>query len=173
MKSSDVYYELADKTLVNIHLMDTGGIEKYKQINDKYYKIADCFLIVFDITDRKSYEDSTNFFISKIEENCKKKYKILLVGNKMDLNPYRKIIYEKASIFAKDHHYYYTETSAATNDNVFNAFQMLVDATHMKLDDNDNSKNKEEATEKKKLKYNEDFENKQFMFPKIMNFLNN
>ena len=167
-----VNYKLADKSIVNIQIMDTGGIEKYKQMNNAYYRNVDCFLIVFDITDRKSFEDSTNYFISKIEEYCKKQYKILLVGNKMDLNYRRQVIYEKASMFAKDHDYSYIETSCLSNDNVFNAFQTLVEITHMKINGKDKSKNQEEESEEK-IKFNEDFDNKMFMFPKIIDFLNN
>ena len=118
-------------------------------------------------------QDATNFFISKIEENCKKNYKILLVGNKTDLEVKREISYEKGLMFAKNHNYSYIETSCINNDNVFMAFQTLIEITHMKVDDKDKGKNEEDEIEDKKLRYNDNFEEKLYLFPKIMDFLNN
>ena len=174
MHSYYVNYKLADGIIVNIQITDSGGIEKFKQINNNYYENADCFFIVFDITDVQSFQDATNFFISKIEENCKKNYKILLVGNKTDLEVKREISYEKGSIFAKQHNYSYIETSCVKIDNnVFLAFQTLVEITHMKVDEKDKGKNKEREIEDKKLRYYDNFEEKLYLFPKIMDFLNN
>ena len=51
MHSYYVNYKLADGIIVNIQITDSGGIEKFKQINNNYYENADCFFIVFDITD--------------------------------------------------------------------------------------------------------------------------
>ena len=168
-----VNYKLADGIIVTIQITDSGGIEKFKQINNEYYKNADCFFIVFDITDVQSFQDATNFFISKIEENCKKNYKILLVGNKTDLEVKREISYEKGLMFAKNHNYSYIETSCINNDNVFMAFQTLIEITHMKVDNKDKGKNEEDEIEDKKLRYNDNFEEKLYLFPKIMDFLNN
>ena len=155
--------------------MDTGGIEKYKPINNSYYKKADCFLLVYDITERQSFNDCTNFFLSKIEENCNgKTFKILLLGNKMDLKDKRQISPEKGSLFALENNAIFMESSCETNDNVFKAFQTLIEITHLKdceklkekIDNNEESKSKIKK-EKKTL------EEKINVFPKLMKFLNN
>ena len=55
--------------------MDTAGQERFRSINTSYYRKADCCLLVYDITNRKSFEEIENYFNEKIKEKCKKIYK--------------------------------------------------------------------------------------------------
>ena len=65
--------------------MDTAGQERYKSINTSYYRKADCCLLVYDITNRHSFEDIENYFNEKIKEKCKENIQVILLGNKTDL----------------------------------------------------------------------------------------
>ena len=56
--------------------MDTAGQERFKAINTSYYRKADCCLLVYDITNRKSFEEIENYFNEKIKEKCKKIFKL-------------------------------------------------------------------------------------------------
>ena len=58
-----VSYKLSDGTLVNVYIFDTAGQEKYRSLSEKYYKNADCCLLVYDITDRKSFIEAKNIII--------------------------------------------------------------------------------------------------------------
>ena len=131
-------------------------------------------MLVYDITDRKSFNDCTNFFISKIEENCwRKQYKILLLGNKTDVECLRQIIPQKGSLFAQEYNCKFMECSCVTNENVFYAFQSLIEITSVifidkfkeeKMDDSeesDSKSNEEDAKLEKRI-------NK---LPKLMKFL--
>lgn len=171
MHSYFVNYKLADGSLANVKIMDTGGVEKFKPINNSYYKIADCFLLVYDITDKQSFNDCKSFFSSKIEENCKKKYKILILGNKMDLKDKREISYEKGASLAINNDYSFMESSCVSNENVFNAFQTLLEITNMGQIREREKVNKEEM-QNKKIRDTDKFEEKIEIFPKIMEFLN-
>lgn len=42
-------------------------------------------MIVFDITDKQSFEDATNYWYAEIKNSCPPETQILLVGNKCDL----------------------------------------------------------------------------------------
>ena len=92
------YFGISNEIVVNVQIVDMGGILKYKITNNIHYEKGDCFLLVYDITDINSFRDCQNFYLEKIKENCKKKYKILLIGNKNDFEDKRCVISKKVSI---------------------------------------------------------------------------
>ena len=49
-----------------------------------YYKNADGAVLVYDISNRKSFE-KLSFWIKEIKENSPEDIKIILLGNKKDL----------------------------------------------------------------------------------------
>ena len=55
-------YKLSDGSLVHVSLLDTGGQEIYKSLNENYYQKASCCLLVYDITNRKSFEECRNYY---------------------------------------------------------------------------------------------------------------
>ena len=136
-----------DGSYVNCEIIDTGGQEKYNALNVTYYKRADCCVLVYDVTSEESFEECENFYKKQIEQNCKKSIKVILVGNKTDLEKQRKIKTEKGAKFAEDNHYYFRETSCETNTNVSDAFETIIVMTH-----NDMIKNNEKIKEVKEAK---------------------
>ena len=77
-------YKLSDGSLVKVRIMDTAGQERFKSLNTSYYRSADCCLLVYDITDKRSFDDIKKYFNVKIKEKCKKNIKVILLGNKTD-----------------------------------------------------------------------------------------
>ena len=71
-----------------ISLFDTAGQEKFRSITLNYYKLAEGILLLYDITDRASF-DSVETWINQIKDAIGAKdgakYVIILVGNKFDL----------------------------------------------------------------------------------------
>ena len=149
-----------------------AGLEKFKTLNNIYYRNADCFLLVYDITNKKSFEDSINFYIDKIRENCKKNYEILLIGNKIDLVGKSKIIPEKASIFSFENNCLFMETSCISNYNVYDAFQNLIESFLLKRNIKEQEAEEDNDDEAKKLSQKENPFEKLINFPKSMEFLN-
>mgnify|MGYP003571509861 CR=1 FL=1 len=72
----------------NISLIDTAGEERFKSITKTYYKGADCILLIYDVTNRESY-DNVSMWIESIHDSIgnheNSKYIIVLIGNKIDL----------------------------------------------------------------------------------------
>ena len=72
----------------NISLIDTAGEERFKSITKTYFKGADCILLIYDVTNRESY-DNVSMWIDSIHESIgnheTSKYIIILIGNKIDL----------------------------------------------------------------------------------------
>ena len=42
-------------------------------------------MIIFDITDKQSFDDAVNYWYGEIKMSCPSETQILLVGNKCDL----------------------------------------------------------------------------------------
>ena len=84
-------YQLTDGSLVHVKLLDTGGQEHFKSLNEQYYKNADCCLLVYDITNRESFEECKDYYNKNLIEKCKKNVKVILLGNKTDLEDKREV----------------------------------------------------------------------------------
>ena len=120
-------FQLADGSVVNAFIYDTGGQEKYKSINETYYKKANGILLVYDITSRKSFDDIINYYCDKIEELCEKNIPIILLGNKTDLENKREVSQEEGIELARSNKYIFKETSCVKNENVADAFEALIE----------------------------------------------
>ena len=69
---------------VKAQIWDTAGQERFKNIQASYYKGANGILVVYDITNRESFEHLNSWLI-EIEKNGNKNVYKLLIGNKSDL----------------------------------------------------------------------------------------
>ena len=110
--------------------MDTGGQETFKSQNKLYYKKADCVLLVYDITSLKSFNACKNYYIKQILNICKEDIKVILLGNKTDLEQKREVTQEMGSNLAKQYNFYFKETSCEENYNVSDSFETLIEMTN-------------------------------------------
>ena len=91
-----------------------------------YYKGKNEIVVVYDITNRQSFDD-INFWLNEIKEKANKNTVLLLVGNKCDLEDERKVSFQEGKDFADNNGIKFIETSAKTNQNVDEAFEILID----------------------------------------------
>ena len=73
--------------IVKVNITDTAGQERYKALTKSYYKNSDAALILYDITEEKTY-DNIDSWIDSINESIntdKEKYTMFLLGTKIDL----------------------------------------------------------------------------------------
>ena len=68
-----------------INLNDTAGQERFRSITQMYYKRSDGILIIYDITQRYTFDHVKDWVNSIKENNYNRKYVIILIGNKSDL----------------------------------------------------------------------------------------
>ena len=140
-------YELSDGSIAHIQIMDTAGEEKFRAVTANYYRKADCCLLVYDITKKDSFDEIKDYYNEKIKENCKKNIKVVLLGNKTDLEDKRQVTYEEGIKFCSENEYTFLETSCLKNQNVADAFETLIEIAHREA-----SKNKEKDTDSLNLK---------------------
>ena len=133
-------YKLSDGSIANVLIMDTAGEEKYKALNSIYYKKADCCLLVYDITNFHSFEEIKEYFNYEIKEKCKKNIKIMLLGNKTDIEDQRQVSSEEGASLALVNDYIFMETSCLKNTGVADAFETLIELANIEARKNTNIK---------------------------------
>ena len=114
-------HTLDNGDIIKLQIWDTAGQESFKSITKSYYRHSVCALVVFDVTDEKSYKNVVGW-INDVKAYAHSPITIVLVGNKCDLEDKRKIKSVDAERFAKENDISYIETSARTSMNVKLAF---------------------------------------------------
>ena len=112
--------KIEDK-IYRIQIWDTAGQETFRSITRAYYKNSVCACVVYDITNKNSFQNIKSWM-----EDCKKQSPktvfLILIGNKVDLEDKRQVTYEEGSIFAEKNGMLFFETSAKTGKNIEEIF---------------------------------------------------
>ena len=92
-------------------IWDTSGQESFKAIVNSYYRSSKIVVLVFDLSDRDSYEVMQQYKIKESrnmadDDNAQ----FLLIGNKSDLD--KKVTTDEAEQLALDNDMFYCEYSA-------------------------------------------------------------
>ena len=67
--SKKVYFEEYDQTIL-FELWDTAGQEKFRGITKIFYKGAKVIILVYDTTNKKSFEEIKNYWYKQIADNA-------------------------------------------------------------------------------------------------------
>ncbi len=119
--------QLSDGSLINIHIYDTLGQERFNSINESYYKKGEAVLLVYDISRKSSFDRIKNYYVKKIKESCEADIPILLLANKTDLEDKREVQTEEVAKKAEQYKVAFCETSALKGKNIEKAFDTLVE----------------------------------------------
>jgi small GTP-binding protein len=124
---------IVNNKIYRIQIWDTAGQESFRSITRAYYKNSVCAFIVYDITSRTSFENVKSW-LDDIQKQCPKTTFLVLVGNKIDLENERQIMYEEGDSFAKENNMLYIETSAKTGQNIETLFLKSVEIINEKIE---------------------------------------
>lgn len=113
-----------DGKRIKLQLWDTAGQEKFRTITSAYYRGAHGIMIVYDITNKDTFEN-VKMWIQEIERYTPTVPMKLLVGNKNDLVDKRVVSYETAKEYADNLDISFIEASAKDGKNVDTAFSLL------------------------------------------------
>ena len=58
-----------DDKIVKINLWDTAGQESFRAITKMFYKGADIVVLVYDITNERSFEEIKNYWYNEVQNN--------------------------------------------------------------------------------------------------------
>jgi small GTP-binding protein len=121
--------EVESGSNVKVQIWDTAGQERYRAIASAYYRGAVGALLVFDLSNRGSF-DALSMWYKEMMDCVDQNIVIGLIGNKADLVGQRQVTTEEAQLWAEAHNMSYIEASAKNNDNVAFAFHSLVSEIH-------------------------------------------
>jgi Ras-related protein Rab-1A len=123
---------------IKLQIWDTAGQERFKNITSAYYRNADGLVVVYDITDNKSF-DNISIWLSEVRKYMENSKPIIIIGNKSDRED-RQVTFEELEQFSKKNNFLYLETSARQDNNIELLFMKM--AVACLYDKNNNSEDK-------------------------------
>jgi small GTP-binding protein len=111
--------------ILNLEIWDTVGQEQYSAVNKIFIKNAQIALIVYDITNRKSFENLNNWYNLIFEINKDSNVIVGVTANKTDLYENQVVDSEEGKNFADEKKISFFETSAKDYESIENVFIQL------------------------------------------------
>ena len=110
-----------------LHITDTTGQEAYADLHETYMHEGDCFMLVYDVTSRASFEEMQDLYERLYYVRAGKLVPLVVVANKVDDSLSREVSsLEGAALAQKLSDCPFFEASAKTGHNVVTAFEALV-----------------------------------------------
>ena len=110
-----------DDRQVKLQIWDTAGQERFRSIAKAYFRNAVGVLLVYDITERKTFDDLSTW-LNDVRALCDPNVVVQMIGNKADMTNSRVVSLTEAENFSEHHQISYLETSAKGGNNVKEAF---------------------------------------------------
>ena len=136
-----------NKTL-SFEIWDTAGQEKYRSLAKMFFKDATVALIVYDITNIKSFNEIKDYWLTLVKDNGPKKVLMYLVGNKCDLSEKEAVKEEDAREYAKNEKISFWLTSAKDSTGIDELFEEIGNR-YLSPEFNNNDEVKERKNRKK------------------------
>lgn len=114
---------LPDRT-IRLQLWDTAGQERFRSLVPSYIRESNVAVVVYDITDRKTFEDASKW-IDEVQADRQGQALIVLVGNKCDLTSARQVTAQEGEEKAKALGAIFMETSAKNGHNCRPLFKKI------------------------------------------------
>ena len=115
-----------DGKVIKETIQDSSGQEKFKSVVTTYFKDAHIFVLVFDVTNLDSFENLRKWH-QEVQNRASAGIKLLVVGNKIDLEDKRTVPYDTAMKYAEEIGAGYLEVSAKNLSNVDHLPQLLAE----------------------------------------------
>ncbi|KAL0270587.1 UNVERIFIED_CONTAM: hypothetical protein PYX00_007945 [Menopon gallinae] len=112
---------------IKLQIWDTAGQERFHTITTSYYRGAMGIMLVYDITNERSFENIVKW-LRNIDEHANEDVEKMILGNKCDMEDKRIVSKEKGEAIGREHGIKFMETSAKTNTNIDSAFNQLAEA---------------------------------------------
>ncbi len=115
-----------DNKTIRLVLWDLAGQVKYQSMRENFYLGANGALLVFDLTNQKSFENISLWY-NDLQKNIRdfKALRLIMCGNKCDLKDKRVVQQDQIEKLASKLNLKYYQTSALTGENIDLIFEIL------------------------------------------------
>ncbi len=113
-----------DNIQMKLEFWDTAGQERFRSVIQQYYNDSQAAVVVFDLTNSKSFDD-LKYWVQQLNEFTDQNLIKVLLGNKTDIDNEIKIQKEEIDKFCNLNDFTYYETSAKLNQNIDGCFMNL------------------------------------------------
>ncbi len=130
--------------VIKLQIWDSAGQEKFRSLIPNYIRSSSLVFIVYDITNRKSFENLQSWidFVNNIENS-----NIVIIGNKIDLESKREVKTEEGQKFCEEKNYEFFEVSAKDGKNLDDMLFSSVASLPFFMSINTDGYNKEQIVE--------------------------
>lgn len=119
---------------IAIELWDTAGQERFNAITANYLRSANAVLLIYDMTDKASFESIKNKWLKFVKDNLTTndygtpEARLAIVANKLDLSDDRVVAKKEAVKLSTTNNCRFFEASAKTGQNVKELFRSICDS---------------------------------------------
>lgn len=104
--------QIDEETVLRAQLWDTAGQERFRSMMPMYMRDAHGAVVMFDVTNRASFEEATEYWVDQVRQHMLPDAPIILVGNKCDETLRRAVTRAEAELAADGKHILYAESTA-------------------------------------------------------------
>jgi Ras-related protein Rab-1A len=109
---------------VKLQIWDTAGQERFKTITSSYYRGAQGIIIVYDQTNKETF-DHVKKWLRDVDTYAGENVAKILIGNKSDLGSKKVISTQEGKELADEYKMKFFETSAKNGTNISEAFDAV------------------------------------------------
>jgi len=125
-----------DEDLVSVTIIDTAGQEEYSHMREQWIKQGEGFVLVYDISNKKSLDYVEEIRQSMDTHREMDKVPVMIIGNKCDLpdsandttteqKSFRKVTTEEGKAVADKYNCFFKEVSAKDDINILESFTVV------------------------------------------------
>ena len=103
---------------IKINIWDTAGQERFRSVNSIFLKGSNMIIMVYDITNKESFDEMKNFWFNSINDNISNNPIIGIAANKSDLYENEEVDKEEGKKYANDINAIFKETTATSFDSI-------------------------------------------------------
>ena len=118
-------FEFPGDKSIKLDIWDTAGQERFRSLNRIFYSNAKAAILVYDITNQKSFDEIKNYWYGQIKENCSKNIIIAIAANKPDLYEDREVSNEIGEEFANSINAIFSSISAKSDSGIKDLFENI------------------------------------------------
>ena len=116
-----------DCNTYKLNIWEINGLIEYISLAGMYFRNSSGFLLLFDVTRKRSFDDAIRNWMDQISLNAPADVPVILVGTKCDLNEERVISQDRIHTVCDEMNLLYIEVSAKEGINVDFAFTEILE----------------------------------------------